>query len=243
MPRKKHWLFLDEVESDKTAFGLLLETLVKDDTVAFDVFHADIFGARAHRAGSDPIMRLRDADSRIRKEVADHLTRSVYDWGDLERVILIADTDGSFIPDEAVHENPNLECIQYYEDHIVVPNARGAMARNGERSANLRRVVGKGTITYNKRKIPVQVFFMSRNLEHALHNVAGHVTDRRKAYLANEFRSKFRNDIEGFVEFMTNTVAVPGDYHGTWKYISEGTHSLERGSNLHILLNETRRLS
>ena len=79
---------------------------------------------------------------------------------------------------------------------------------------------------------------MSRNLEHALHGEAGYLSDRQKDFLARAFDRRFRDDVEGFVEFMTNEVAVPGDYNKSWSYIAEDTNSLKRGSNLHLLFQE-----
>lgn len=55
-----------EGESDKTALGALIERLVKEEAVVFDVFHSDVFGATQRRAGTDPVMGMEKIQDRIR---------------------------------------------------------------------------------------------------------------------------------------------------------------------------------
>ena len=240
MARKRVWLFIVEGETDKTSLGLSLESGLRNNTVAFDVFRSDIFGmVDQHRAGSDPVMRIRSARERIRKEVLDHIDKADYIWNDLDKVVLILDTDGTFVPNEKVVENDSLSHISYCLDHIETPNANRIRKRNEERATNIRGVLGKANVTFKGRSVPVDVYFFSRNLEHSLHDRPEELTERTKARLAREFRSRYKNDFTGFVNLLENEIAVPGDYRGTWAYIQDGTHSLERGSNLHLLLQQT----
>ena len=236
MSRKRIWLFVVEGETDKTSIGLSIEELVKSDTVDFDVFCSDIFGAAQYWTGVDSVMRIKDICDRVRKEVVEYLDGADYSWGDLDRIVLLLDTDGSFIPNHLVVENVQIEHICYFADHVEAPNADHVRKRNIERSSNVRRMIGRGRVTYNRKSVPVEVYFFSRNLEHALHNKSGQLSDRMKARLANEFRSAYKNDSAGFIRLFEEDLAVPGDYQGTWKYVFEDAHSLERGSNLHILL-------
>ena len=239
MARKKVCLFIVEGESDKTALGALIEQLVKKEAVVFDVFHADVFGANQRRAGADPVMGAEKIHDRIRAVTLKHLERAEYSWRDLSRIVLLSDTDGCFVPEGAVVEREGIDSICYFNDHIETASASGVKRRNREKSSHLWDVItGRRHVTYRKVSIPVSVFFMSRNLEHALSNEAGYVSERRKARLAREFSSRYKDDIDGFVEFMSVEIAISGDYVGTWSYIAENTNSLSRGSNLHLFIQD-----
>lgn len=236
MPRKRVWLFVVEGETDKTAIGLPMEDLIKNEMVEFDVFSSDIFGETQYWAGADPIMRVKDICERVRKEIVDYLRSVDYMWKDLDRVVLLLDTDGSFVSENLVVENDQVEHICYLSDHIEAPNASQTRRRIAERSHNVRKMIDRGHVTYDKKSVPVEVYFFSRNLEHALYDRSEDLTERIKARLANEFRSIYKANPAGFSQLIVNELAVPGDYRGTWNYVCEGTHSLERGSNLHLLL-------
>jgi hypothetical protein len=77
---------------------------------------------------------------RVRKEVIDYLGGADYAWEDLDRIVLLLDTDGSFIPDDLVVENDQVEHICYYTDHVELPNANRARRRNKERSHYVRKI-------------------------------------------------------------------------------------------------------
>lgn len=239
MARKKVCLFIVEGASDETALGALIEKLVQNEAVVFDVFRTDIFSATQQRAGVDPIMHIEKMHDRIRAVTLKHLERADYSWKDLDRIVPLADTDGCFIPDDAVVEREGIDSICYLNDHIETASAGGTRFRNKEKSSRLWGVIkGRRYVTNRNVRIPVSVYFMSRNLEHALSNEAGYVSDRRKAWLAREFSSRYKDDIDSFVGFMCNEIAVPGDYVGSWTYIAEGTNSLSRGSNLHLFIQD-----
>lgn len=212
MSRKRVWLFVVEGETDKTAIGLSIEELVASDTVEFDVFRSDIFGATQYWAGADSVMRIKDICNRVRKEVVDYLSGADYSWEDLDKIVLLLDTDGSFIPNDLVVENDQIEHICYYADHIEAPNAGHVRKRNAERSDNVRKMIGRGRVTYSRKPVPVEVYFFSRNLEHALHNRSGQLSDRMKARLAKEFRSAYKNNPADFIRLLEDDLAVPGDY-------------------------------
>lgn len=42
--------------------------------------------------------------------------------------------------------------------------------------------------------------------------------------------------LRGFKRFLAEEISVAGDYAETWNYVAEGTYSLERCSNLHLVL-------
>lgn len=238
MPNKKVRLFIVEGDTEETALGLLLERLIESSAIDFDVFHSDIFGHARFGAGEDKIMRESNILKRVDRVVADHIERADYGWKDLEDIVLLTDTDGCFVDSSLVVEDPTIAKVEYRPDSIAVPIGSTVSLRNKERSANIMRVVGRGRLSKRGREIPMTVYYLSRNLEHALHGEVGSLSTKRKARLAREFASKYKENPERFVAFLRDELGCPGDYGQSWEYIWQGTHSLERGSNLHLLFTE-----
>ena len=84
------------------------------------------------------------------------------------------------------------------------------------------------------------VYFVSRNLEHALYGIDSDCSNDEKRDLSNSFADKYSYDPEGFAELLlSEVIRVPGEgFDDTWDYAQQGTHSLERGSNLHLLVDD-----
>lgn len=80
------------------------------------------------------------------------------------------------------------------------------------------------------------VYFLSRTLEHVLHNRIENLTDQDKTELSEAFDDSYADNLEGFLAFIADKVfAVKGDYKQTWDFIKQDTNSLKRYSNLHLL--------
>ncbi len=91
-------------------------------------------------------------------------------------------------------------------------------------------------ITYQKRSVPYAIYYLSRNMEHALHDIAEELSVDEKERKAREFQRRYKDDIAGFIAFLKSpSVASDGSYRDTWDYIRQGTNSLARGSNLHLV--------
>ena len=227
---RKVILFVLEGPSDETALGGLFERIFDSSTVKFDIIHGDI--TTSYRSTE----KIRE---HLRRAIIAHLSQDLgYSWRDLERVVLICDSDGVFIPDDNVCESEDGR-LHYGAECIFAGNRELICNRNKKKSDALRKLIGVSELTYNKCKVPLSVYFLSRNLEHALSNKPGECGDFEKEELARKFARKYRNDIGGFVSYLRNDLAVEGDYKQTWDYLAEGTNSLSRCSNLHLVLPET----
>lgn len=224
---KKVILFVVEGPSDESALGSLFERIFDRDAVKFDVVHGDITTS-CPNAG-----KIRDY---LRGAIIDHLSRDCgYDWKDLERIVCICDSDGAFVPDDHVRESVDGK-LRYEAECIFTGNRSSICQRNKRKSDALQRLVDIKELTCKQRKVPLRMYYLSRNLEHALSNQPRECTNREKEQFAHEFARKYRNDIEGFVKFLRNDLAVEGNYKQTWDYLAEGTNSLSRCSNLHLAL-------
>lgn len=148
-------------------------------------------------------------------------------------IIHIVDTDGVYIPEIDIKE-ADVEKAQYYEDHIDVKNVKAIVNRNRR----------KGAILYKLRKtgkingIPYRIYFNSCNLEHVLYDELKDFTDEEKQILSDDFADKYDGKVNEFIEFISdNQIAVPGTFQKTWDYIEKDRNSLNRHSNMHLILN------
>ena len=95
-------------------------------------------------------------------------------------------------------------------------------------------------LTYKRRRVPYGVYFLSRNLEHALYGLTRDCTNREKRLLSTAFDRKIGRRPQAFARLLrSDAVRVPGDdLDATWEYVQQGTRSLERGSNLFLVLEQ-----
>lgn len=222
-------LVVVEGSTDETALALLFSQVFDSSHVVFDITSGDI---TAKQYLTDEKMR-----DRVRSRVIEYVKHKPYAWNDLERIVLVTDLDGTFIEDDqVVFHDAGLE---YDLDVIRTNKVREITERNHRKARSIEQLVATPYLTYRKARVPFSIYFMSRNLEHALHNVIETVDLNEKERLARLFQRQFSGDTRGFIRFMNSAeLAVPGDYVQTWEYVRKGTRSLERGSNLHLLLNE-----
>ena len=60
--------------------------------------------------------------------------------------------------------------------------------------------------------------------------------------MSDDFAEKYEGKAEEFVEMISaDDVAVPGTYQETWKFIENGTNSLNRHSNMHLIFDKQER--
>ena len=234
---KKVMLFVVEGPSDETAFALLFDRVFSEHLVKFDVTHCDMTTARsfaqAGRHESEP-----NAYERLRGQIIEHIKRSPYEWSDLQQIVQIVDTDGAFVPDDCVVQSEGGALVYGY-DKIEAPDRDQICRRNKRKKEALSKLCGKRLFTYEKKNVPYAVYYLPRNMEHVLHNRADEVSDREKELLSRAFRRRYQNDLAGFQDFLrTSDFSEEGDCAETWRSIRQGTRSLERRSNLHLVLPE-----
>ena len=103
---KKVILFIVEGITDKTALGSVLDAILSNEKIHFAITEGDI-------TTKDDV----NASNVIRRsnEIV-NFTQERYHFKafDLLEIVHLIDTDGAFIPDTAVIDNPNVEHIQYY---------------------------------------------------------------------------------------------------------------------------------
>lgn len=242
--RRKVVLFLVEGESEKAALMRPFQALISAGTnsgisTESEAFYCDVTTARIFGSGGK-FKVFPKVQNTIRQFVLDRIEmRHAYTWHDIARVVHIVDLDGAFIPESNIRQG-NEPGYHYGPDYIEAPDIDDIVRRNKEKASALRELIGCEQLTWKRASIPYSVYFVSRNLEHALYGIDSDCSDDEKRDLSNSFADKYSYDPEGFAELLlSEVISVPGeDFGDTWDYAQQGTHSLERGSNLHLLVNK-----
>lgn len=218
--RKKIVFVIVEGASDDEALGILLEKAFDRSSVYVHITHGDI----TSMPGTDPTQIITKVAEIVKTYAkSTHLTHSHF-----QEILHIVDTDGVFVPDDSIVEDPCVEKTIYSLTEIRTNNAHGIQLRNERKRLCLSRLYGAQRIW----GIPYQVFYMSCNLDHVLHNKQNS-TDEEKESDAFSFAKRYRDDLGGFIHFISESeFSVMSGYIESWNYIKQELHSLERHSNL-----------
>ena len=222
--RKKIVFVIVEGPSDDEALGVLLEKVFNSSTVFVYITHGDI----TSKPGTDPSRILAVVGDLVKGYAkSNHLNNTHF-----QEIIHITDTDGAFIPDESVVEDPSATKAQYTLTEIRTANVEGILIRNALKSQCLNRLSGAQKIW----GIPYQAYYMSCNLDHVLHDKQNS-SDEEKEKNALAFAKRYRQDVDGFIKFIAESdFSVTSNYVESWNYIKQGVRSLERHTNLGLCL-------
>lgn len=225
MPRKKIIFVIVEGPSDEEALGVLLNRIYDSKAVYVQVMHCDITTELDVNAGN-VVAKIGD----VVKQYAGRAFKS----GDFSRIIHITDMDGAFIPDDAVVEDNTAVKPIYSATEIRTQRKSGIENRNQRKRECLNRLSSASRIW----GVPYQIYYMSCNLDHALYGKLNSTDDEKEAD-AFAFAKKYRDDIPGFMKYISESdFSVAGCYPQSWQYIREGLHSLERHTNFGLCFQE-----
>ena len=222
--RKKALLFIVEGESDGISFESLFDAFFENDDVHIFVIRGDI------------TVPTEDEDINILnllgKKVEDFCSIEKVIKRDIKAIIHLVDTDGAFISDSLIEQQESNKKTEYTESKIYAKNPECIKKRNKIKANNLNKLCSKEKIS----GIPYYIYYLSRNLEHVLHNKIENLSTEEKANLSNKFDAEYGENLENFLQFINNaSFSVTGNYQQTWEYIKQETNSLKRKSNLHLL--------
>ena len=219
MPRKKIVFVIVEGASDEGALGVLLNRIYAAEEVHVEIMHCDITTELSVNS-SNVIAKI----GGVVKRYAGRMFKS----GDFSQIIHITDTDGAFIPDEAVVEDADAVKPFYSVTEIRTHRKDGIEDRNSRKRECLNRLSSTSLIW----NVPYRIYYMSCNLDHALYGKLNS-TDGEKERDAFAFAKRYRDDIPGFIKYVSDSeFSVSDNYTQSWQYIREGLHSLERHTNL-----------
>ena len=213
-------IFILEGPSDDTSLTGSLKHIFASSRIEPLIMHGDIT--------SDRNVTNRNIIRKLHEEIKAFCNKNFLTKGNILRIVHIIDTDGAFIPDELIQEEPGCSQIIYSEDNIRCSSKENLIRRNHIKQQNVQKLLD----THNIGRLPYSVYYMSSNLEHVLHNSIN-LTDEEKEELSYEFAEICAEKPEYFIQLMTSqTVFIDGSYRESWDFIKSGKHSLERHSNL-----------
>lgn len=224
---KKVIFVIVEGPTDEDALSPILKPIFSSSEVHFHVIHGDIT-TEDGISGSN-------AKSYVAKRISAEMKRYAYRDGDILQIVHFIDTDGAFIPPEKVKQRTE-KGTAYYWDCIETSTVDSIIRRNQQKSAVVSSLCSTGKM---KGRIPYSIYYFSRNMEHALHNISSDLTNDQKEELADKFAEKYEHNPAAFLSFIRSSeIAVPGTYTQTWDYIRSDVNSLQRHSNLQILFEQ-----
>lgn len=224
---KKVILVLVEGPSDETSLGTCLRNVFNQKKVLVKVLHCDI----TTREGVNSTTIRGELGSVLKAFLTNNpgLRKK-----DICRIIHIIDTDGAFISNVAIVENLLIEKTEYSEQHIYTACKKLLELRN-EKKRNVVNILVK---TKALLEIPYNVYFMSCNLEHVLHNKIN-CTNKEKRFLAEQFDDKYSDCVDDFKHFIeASSFSVGSSYEESWDLIRSDGESLRRHTNLSLCWKE-----
>lgn len=222
--RKKIVFVIVEGPSDDEALGLLLSKIYDKNTVYIHITHGDITTAKGVNS-ANILSKIGAMISGYAKST--HLTKTHF-----KEIVHIVDMDGAYIPDSAVVFDPEAFTPIYSLHEIKTDKPEDLRLRNENKSKCLDRI----SIANKVWGVPYQVYYMSCNLDHVLYDQMNSTDDQKEAS-AVRFSRKYKDDLEGFIRFISESdFSVSGGYTDSWKYIAKELHSLERHTNFGICI-------
>ena len=184
---KKVILFIVEGITDKTALGSVLDAILSSEKIHFAITEGDI--TTKDDVDASNVVR------RINEIIKTTQERYHFRASDLLEVVHLIDTDGAFIPETAIVDNPAATRIQYSLQDIQTSDVQKIAERNRKKLGLVNLLKNRGEI--NKK--PYKMFYFSRNQEHVLHNDARDLTTSQKNALADQFDERYGDAPEAFL--------------------------------------------
>ena len=224
---KKTVLFIVEGASDKAALEKIFKAIYKRNrNIDFKFTDGDI--------SSDPTVTKSNVEQRIYEIVQRYMKDKKLNKSDIFQIVQIFDMDGAYIPETAIVSGGEYS-FTYTTTNISCQDVERVKERN-----KLKQDIMNYLLTIQRIKdISYEMYFMSCNLDHALYNEIDLDKDLKQEY-ADLFYEKFIDKEHMFIEFLKTDVVngVPDTMSGSWRYIKEQLHSLERHTNLHIYFTQ-----
>lgn len=230
---KKVVLLLVEGETEQILLNDSLRGEFEQYDIRFRVERGDLFG--------DLRNQNRAIKSIVGDVVKDFLEKYRLQEKDLLAIVQIMDTDGCFVSDEAIIIDENQkQYTTYAEDFITVNNEQQKnliIERNELKSRNAKAMWTTSELLRNK--LPYQLYFFSRALEHVLFGEAN-PEGQRKLSKIDQFVEELDMPLQEYLKpyLMCSEVNSSVDqYEETWNYIVQGNHSLQPATNVPLLFN------
>ncbi len=229
----KFTLFLVEGETDEQSLAYAMSKEI--DHFNFHIIRTDIT--------SDELSTVDNIEDRIAQEIGFFFSEKNHlDPEDIDYIVQITDTDGTFVNGGFVVEDSNVENNQYYDDKIITKKAENITIRNDRKSSILKYLSSKERIKCNLKNkeynLKYRIYYMSCNLEHVLHNERN-LSQEQKEELSINFRKKVYNNHGLLREIIFHpSIFNSTSYKESWEYIQKENNSLLRKCNFGYYFEE-----
>ena len=233
----KIMLFLVKGKTDEKSLALTISRQING--VRFFVIKTDIT--------SDCHTTIDNVEHLIYERIKFFLSENPqFEFSDIESVIQITDTDGTFIPENIIKYEESVEKIYYESDSVLTNNIEETKNRNIHKAEILRKLCSLAYINNEEKsqnkdneKVKYRIYYMSCNLEHVLHNSPNVATKEEKVNLANQFRNETVNNPDKLRNILFDPrIDCSGDYKYSWEFIQKGINSIKRKSNFSNFFSE-----
>lgn len=224
---KKILLFIVEGPTDETALSTVFNRIFSSELIRFHVIHGDLLT----KDFITPDKIIAEVNAQI-KRFCGNIYKPIHFAG----VVHLIDTDGAFIPENAIIKDQSKgRAYPYYtDDTILTPAPDSVIDRNKRKRSNILKLTGLQRIG----GIPYQIYYFSCNLDHVLHGERN-LTEDEKILKARDFDLRYADHPDAFIRLLKSAeILAPGDYRETWSYIQSGLLSLQRRSNVGLILPE-----
>lgn len=225
---KKVILFIVEGLSEQNALYPIISEILDQQSIYFEITYGDITSNYTEQTASNII-------DKISEIINSYLSKRNFKVDDLHEVILLTDTDGTFIKSQNI-EYHGEDTVIYEDNRILTKNIMAIQMRNTIKSQILNKLFNLESIVIRSVKVPFKTFYMSCNLDHVIHNERNMIGS--KLDKANMFADSFDGREEEFIpllkEFMSHE---KHSFLESWEHITKSNHSLLRYSNLWLYFN------
>lgn len=236
MESKSVILFIFEGVTEKIALENILEKIFSSNHVDVEFIGTDIT--------SDKDITLSNIENELKNFIRDKIKPLHVDLSDIQQIVHVIDTDGGFVDDQYIKYDDSVDGIAYTNDFILSKNPSLTLKRNKEKTQKVNFLKNREYLKFKAEKgltVPYQLFFFSRNREHALQNESRELSRNEKTDMAFDFAIKFQGREKDFITLVNDSIIkVPGTFKQTWSFIQKDNNSLHRYSNFHILFNDVK---
>ncbi|MFU8649597.1 hypothetical protein ACNA06_20095 [Lysinibacillus sp. RSDA_15] len=232
---KKVLLIIVEGQTEQIILEDYLDAYFANATIRFDVQREDVLTKwDAHK-------RIPNIKNSVIRVIQSYLEKYKFLAKDLTAVVHITDADGCFIAPECVQIDEKIEQKLFYTEEaiLVKSNKRKEQIeqRNEMKARNVRILIANDHFSINRLKVPYQLFYFSTNLEHVLWDERNEIPTE-KIHKADEFIENLSGTIEDYLKaYLPVDTELPyrEKMKKSWSYLMEGSHSLQRGTNVPLL--------
>lgn len=234
MESKTVILFIFEGITEKIALENILGKIFSSNHVDVEFIGTDIT--------SDNKTTLSNIENELRNFIRDKIKSLHIDLNDIQKIVHVIDTDGGFVDNQYIKYVADVDRIYYTQDFICSKNPANTLKRNKDKTEKVNFLKNKTCLKFKKEDnlfVPYQLYFFSRNREHALQNESRELTRNEKNDMAFDFAIQYQGHESDFITLLNDiSVKVPGTFLQTWSFIQKDNNSLHRHSNFHLLFND-----